>query len=71
MFQKTYIFYLPNLLRNYGYVEKYQIIHTDYKYDAKVYIKKLLIINPDKQQHQQQKKEKRRINIYNIHLTLI
>ena len=34
--EKNYTFYLPNLFRNLGHVDKDQVIHTDYKYDPNV-----------------------------------
>ena len=35
--ENTYTLYRPNLLRNFGQVDKDQPIHTDYKYDPKKY----------------------------------
>ena len=30
--ENVYTFYLPNLFRNLGLLNKYQVIHTDYNY---------------------------------------
>ena len=35
--ENAYKFYLLNLLRNDGYADKVQGVHTDYKFDPKMY----------------------------------
>ena len=35
--KNIYKFYLPNPLRNNGYVETYQVVYIDYKLDFKIY----------------------------------
>ena len=39
IYSNEYKYYLPNLIRYYGYFEKDQVTHVYYKYDAKVYKK--------------------------------
>ena len=38
--ENSYKLYLPNLLRNNGYVEKCQVVHTDYKFGPEIYKQK-------------------------------
>ena len=58
MLLKSHTSLFHNLLKNYGYVKKDKIVHTDYKLDPKTYKPK----QSNKISKKSQKKEKRAIN---------
>ena len=56
-----YKYYLPNLMRHYGKVDKDQVPHSDYSFTEKVFKKKKI----------QEKEKKARDKIYSINNTLL